>query len=583
MIYDGAIQNVVLEDEMIPVTGEPVVIAKATIPVTSAISHAVIGEEEHFAVPTTEAAIYEEIDTTVLKDAVVVKRETTTTISPALTPETEPIVHTITREEVVTTIPESDATIYEAIADSTIVDDAVVTKHTVVEESIVSPVKLDDIETIEPPIALDNIPASVHEEVATTTFENGVRKEEVEVVKKITTTIIEDDEVVLQITEHKKVTEPVYIPVVLDDEGDKTESKPEPKKVTRISTIPTTADGNVLREDPMIPTLPPMAAKGILSRLTENPYVLPATDEGRKTMATYAELNSDKNESGFDKAMREAAEIPVAPMIDISNREEAAEQPASALAPTPAPQPVPYTPDPTPTPAPTTPTEPKVIVADADVEITGGDFEEPVQETLEQTMSDVSEAAIEEIVEEPVQETPEALMTEVSEEIPEEPVEEPTEELMADLSEAVPEEPVEEPAEEITDEPVAEIVEETPDEPIEETHEDVVFTDAIHADELMTDEEAEEHIEAVEEEVGNERTGKMHAINLDTICQYYNDGDTVTLESLKEKKLVPAKMGRVKILARGTMNKKLDIIADSFSLQAVKMITLAGGRAEQYK
>ena len=99
----------------------------------------------------------------------------------------------------------------------------------------------------------------------------------------------------------------------------------------------------------------------------------------------------------------------------------------------------------------------------------------------------------------------------------------------------------------------------------------------------MTDEEAEEHIELVEEETGKERTGKMAAINLDTICESFEDGDVVTLEALKEKKLVPNKMGRVKILARGTMTKKLDVVADNFSLQAVKMITLAGGRTEQYK
>ena len=61
------------------------------------------------------------------------------------------------------------------------------------------------------------------------------------------------------------------------------------------------------------------------------------------------------------------------------------------------------------------------------------------------------------------------------------------------------------------------------------------------------------------------------------------DGETVTLEALQEKRLAPKGTGRVKILARGIMTKKLDIIADSFSLQAVKMITLAGGRAEQYK
>ncbi len=40
---------------------------------------------------------------------------------------------------------------------------------------------------------------------------------------------------------------------------------------------------------------------------------------------------------------------------------------------------------------------------------------------------------------------------------------------------------------------------------------------------------------------------------------------------------------RVKILARGVMTKRLTVIADKFSLQAVKMITLAGGHAEQIK
>ena len=99
----------------------------------------------------------------------------------------------------------------------------------------------------------------------------------------------------------------------------------------------------------------------------------------------------------------------------------------------------------------------------------------------------------------------------------------------------------------------------------------------------MTDAEAEEHIETIEEEPGRERKGKMNPINLDTLCDEFEDGDTVTLESLKEKRLIPSNTGRVKILARGTMTKKLDIVADNFSLQAVKMITLAGGRAEQYK
>ena len=143
------------------------------------------------------------------------------------------------------------------------------------------------------------------------------------------------------------------------------------------------------------------------------------------------------------------------------------------------------------------------------------------------------------------------------------------------VEEEIPAEPVEEPVEE---EPVAVV-----EEPVEEPAEEVIHTDAVHADELMSDEEAEEHIEIIEEQPGQERSGKMEAVNLDTICDHFEDGDVVTLESLKEKKLIPAKAGRVKILARGTMTKKLDIVADNFSLQAVKMITLAGGKSEQFK
>jgi len=51
---------------------------------------------------------------------------------------------------------------------------------------------------------------------------------------------------------------------------------------------------------------------------------------------------------------------------------------------------------------------------------------------------------------------------------------------------------------------------------------------------------------------------------------------------LKEKNLVSKNAGRVKVLARGVMTKKLTIYADKFSLQAVKMIALAGGHADQY-
>ena len=141
--------------------------------------------------------------------------------------------------------------------------------------------------------------------------------------------------------------------------------------------------------------------------------------------------------------------------------------------------------------------------------------------------------------------------------------------------------------EQIVEEPVIEktvveapSVEETV---VEEAAEEVLHLDAVHADEILSDEEATAKIEVVERVCGAKGQGKLAEINLDTICENFEDGDEVTLEALKAKKLVNKNAGRIKILARGTMIKKLTIYADKFSIQAVKMITLAGGHADQYK
>ncbi len=152
--------------------------------------------------------------------------------------------------------------------------------------------------------------------------------------------------------------------------------------------------------------------------------------------------------------------------------------------------------------------------------------------------------------------------------------------------------PTEEPAAEATEEPAVEeaVVEEAVvEEPVAETveapaaeHENEVHVDAVHADELLTDTEAEAQIEVIERTSLMTST-KMAEINLDTICDNYEDDETVDINSLKAKRLVNKNAGRIKVLARGVMTKRLVIIADKFSLQAVKMITLAGGHAEQLK
>ncbi len=121
--------------------------------------------------------------------------------------------------------------------------------------------------------------------------------------------------------------------------------------------------------------------------------------------------------------------------------------------------------------------------------------------------------------------------------------------------------------------------------PVEEAvlSDNIIHANAQSADLLLSDEEAIASIELVDDAEHRSEGGKMVEVNLDTICQAFNDGDTVNLKTLKAKRIVSQSASRIKVLARGTMTKTLTIYADRFSLQAVKMITLAGGHAEQYK
>ncbi len=68
-------------------------------------------------------------------------------------------------------------------------------------------------------------------------------------------------------------------------------------------------------------------------------------------------------------------------------------------------------------------------------------------------------------------------------------------------------------------------------------------------------------------------------ITVDILSARFAPNDTVTLTALKEKGLVPKKENAIKILARGTLNKPLTVIADNYSADAIKMIVLTGGKA----
>ena len=103
----------------------------------------------------------------------------------------------------------------------------------------------------------------------------------------------------------------------------------------------------------------------------------------------------------------------------------------------------------------------------------------------------------------------------------------------------------------------------------------VEHVSAVEADALMTDAQAVNSVVLV----ACAATGKMGAVNVGTLNVHYEDGDKVDIDSLKEKKLIAADCKRVKILADGDLDKALTVEANSFSLQAIKMITLVGGHA----
>ena len=196
-------------------------------------------------------------------------------------------------------------------------------------------------------------------------------------------------------------------------------------------------------------------------------------------------------------------------------------------------------------------------------------------------------------VEEPVEEVAE----EVAEEPVEEVIEEVTEEPAEENAEEVTEEPVEEVAEEVTEEPVEEVAEEVaateeeiPEEepePVEELpvrdFETVEEISVNEVEEAMTDTQAHELVEEVIARKHKHHSKKRAVINVDALAHNYRAGERVTMENLHEKGLIPKEAGIVKVLAKGVLNKPLIVEADDFSVEAVKMIVLTGGRAIRKK
>ncbi len=116
----------------------------------------------------------------------------------------------------------------------------------------------------------------------------------------------------------------------------------------------------------------------------------------------------------------------------------------------------------------------------------------------------------------------------------------------------------------------------TPD-PIENTADVASIATAEYADVAITNALAKDLIRRDEDVV---TSGRRHGIvNVDTLSRSFSAGDRVDINALKSRSLVPYDTAYIKVLARGMIDKPLYVYANDFSLSAVKMIALTGGRA----
>ena len=257
-----------------------------------------------------------------------------------------------------------------------------------------------------------------------------------------------------------------------------------PRTVEGYHEIPTlSTDPNRVNERsiPTIPTMPRAAADTLPPNVIGMPFTPANNDAGGDS------LPMDEPVSSFKQAVENANSLPVAPMIPISadNADGGSTEQSEAAQPT------------------DTPAENNSTVT------------EPVTNEPQEIVVVVNEEVKTVYSGDPVVDE-ESNVIHIEPEVKMITEQEPI--LIDEPIEDQPEEPVEEPAQDSADEPI--------------------FANAEQADALLTDEEAEAKIEMVDGP-GGQSTGKMFSINLDTICEAYENGEKVTLDYLKAQKLVP--------------------------------------------
>lgn len=95
---------------------------------------------------------------------------------------------------------------------------------------------------------------------------------------------------------------------------------------------------------------------------------------------------------------------------------------------------------------------------------------------------------------------------------------------------------------------------------------------------VMSDAQAAKIIEYKVVKRRKSSKGKKGIVNIDVLSQKFQSGSRITIEALREQHIINNNVNYVKVLANGLLDKPLIVEADDFSLAAVKMIALTGGR-----
>ena len=203
-----------------------------------------------------------------------------------------------------------------------------------------------------------------------------------------------------------------------------------------------------------------------------------------------------------------------------------------------------------------------------------------IEPAEEQAAQEAEEAPVaEEVTAEAEEEAEEAVQEEVAEEVAAEAVEEAQAEEAGEAEVQEEAEEAEEAAQEETaqEEQAAQAEEEIAEEPVvEEPEEPAVVITAEEAHATMSDEEA---LALIEVRSKKPVDGPMCTVNVGILSSTFEKGEEVTLYALQAKGLIPRKQNGYIVLAEGSINKPLTIIANDFSADAVKMIVAAGGKA----